>query len=339
MRSLALTLLLTLSKAEITITNVYSTTDRQVGKFEVVQAQSQEECNKRAAVDGLNNNYYTFNQDACACFVNFQCRLFCGTGMSLSPTSACDCIDQDTLEAILTHNLNDQCQVDAQYYDESAFNEDDDVSVYNFFGPIYGDVQAFLCDNGYDDAGCPTDSEEEAVGVPNEADDEDCLDAYHYTVEFLDDVKAGQDNSGILESLYSNILDARKESGIQLVDNLGFLNHLLTYMREAESLRPDIKVLNSPNERVKEHFLSKYGAVAITTIEQLRAALTPVFWQRVDAQLEIAAIADLPFFPPYDTCSEVTGARAYELQSEIFDILGDSLQLTNQEDFLRDVAK
>ena len=59
----------------------------------------------------------------------------------------------------------------------------------------------------------------------------------------------------------------------------------------------------------------------------------------MSAQLEIAAIADLPFFPPYDSCSEVTSSRAFELQSEIFDILGDSLQLTNQEDFLRDVAR
>ena len=113
MKSSALTLLFALAKTEITITNVYSSSDRQVGKYEVVQAQSQEECNKRAAIDGLNDNYYTFNQEACACFVNFKCRRFCGPGLSLSPTSSCDCIDQDSLEAILTHNLNDQCQVDA----------------------------------------------------------------------------------------------------------------------------------------------------------------------------------------------------------------------------------
>ena len=107
----------------------------------------------------------------------------------------------------------------------------------------------------------------EAVGVPNEADDEDCLDAYHYTAEFLDDVKDGPDNSGILEGLYSNILTAKRESGIQLVDNVDFLNHLLTYVREAGNVRPDFKVFNPPNERVKEHFLSEYGATPIITTE------------------------------------------------------------------------
>ena len=71
MKSLALTLLIALAKTEMTITNVYSSSDRQVGKYEVIQAQSQEECNRRAAFDELSDNYYTFNQEACACFVNF----------------------------------------------------------------------------------------------------------------------------------------------------------------------------------------------------------------------------------------------------------------------------
>ena len=93
------------------------------------------------------------------------------------------------------------------------------------------------------------------------------MDAYHYTVEFLDDLKDGPDNSGILEGLYGNILTAKRESGIQLVDNVDFLNHLLTYMREAEKLRHDLKVFNPPNESVKERFLSEYGATPIMTTE------------------------------------------------------------------------
>ena len=66
MKTLALTLLYTLSKAdEITETNIY-TQERNASGFTVVSAQNQDQCDERTLSEGIPGGY-DWDEDACAC--------------------------------------------------------------------------------------------------------------------------------------------------------------------------------------------------------------------------------------------------------------------------------
>jgi hypothetical protein len=105
--------------------------------------------------------------------VNIQCEIACEEGFVIAPTTVCDCILYETLDSIfLGHGLDEQCQVPSEFVNPDEFEEDDEVNIYNFYGPIDGDVEAFLCENGYkgyDD--CP----EEELDNDQEVDHEDIV--------------------------------------------------------------------------------------------------------------------------------------------------------------------
>ena len=94
--------------------------------------QSQEEC------DFLYDTGFVFNEAACACFSLIQCRLQCPEGQILDPTKACECISLADYNLIFNHGLNDKCQIDG--FDPSVYGNIETVNVFNFFGPIYGNI-------------------------------------------------------------------------------------------------------------------------------------------------------------------------------------------------------
>ena len=51
----------------------------------------------------------------------------------------CDCITQEQYDAIYEHDLNDECQVDSARID---FDHAKVLNVFNFYGPVYGDINA-----------------------------------------------------------------------------------------------------------------------------------------------------------------------------------------------------
>ena len=52
--------------------------------------------------------------------------------------------------------------------------------------------------------------------------------------------------------------------------------------------------------------LSEDGAEPITTVEQLQTAMTQVYFQRAENELEFLAYPDLPSFPSLNSCSDET---------------------------------
>ena len=79
---------------------------------------------------------------------------------------------------------------------------------------------------------------------------------------------------------------------LALVDNVDFINWSLSYDRYQEELPvpecivaegcppvPELDVLiPAANDRVRSHLRSKYGADAITTVEQLEEAMNAVYY-------------------------------------------------------------
>ena len=62
----------------------------------------------------------------------------------LDPTKACDCISAREYETIFDHNLTDQCSVDG--LDLEEYEEYDRVNVYNFYGPVSGNIYGYVGD-------------------------------------------------------------------------------------------------------------------------------------------------------------------------------------------------
>ena len=62
----------------------------------------------------------------------------------LDPTKACDCISDREYETIFDHNLTDQCSVDG--LDLEEYEEYDRVNVYNFYGPVSGNIYGYVGD-------------------------------------------------------------------------------------------------------------------------------------------------------------------------------------------------
>ena len=56
----------------------------------------------------------------------------------MNPTKACECISQADYDLIFNHGLNDKCQIDG--FDPSVYGNIETVNVFNFFGPIYGNI-------------------------------------------------------------------------------------------------------------------------------------------------------------------------------------------------------
>ena len=66
----------------------------------------------------------------------------------LDPTKACECISDREYETIFDHNLTDECAVDG--LDLEDYEEYDRVNVYNFYGPVSGNIYGIY---GYLDDG------------------------------------------------------------------------------------------------------------------------------------------------------------------------------------------
>ena len=141
MKTLALSLLFALSKAdEINETNIFPQ-ERDAAGYTVVTAQSQEQCDERSN-NGTGPEGGFFDQEACACITFFTCSMNCGEGQFLSQTEECACINREQFDAIYDHGLNENCQqVTFDLPDpEEAEGEGNVYNIYNFFGPFYGDV-------------------------------------------------------------------------------------------------------------------------------------------------------------------------------------------------------
>ena len=255
------------------------------------------------------------------------------------------------------------------------------MNIYNFYGPIDGDIEAFLCENGYkgyDD--CPEeehdndqedieiidedddstevspiddtadvddgednepiedegiDTEEEETGLDfefTEEDDQACRDAVKMSIMALE---ANEDSNARaeLDALYQKILDYRDGMGISLIDNSNLLQFMiLAFNRDG----PNAFVL--PSDEVKAYFYSNEGATPFTNIQQLEEALTVVYFQRADKGLEAPIFPDYPTFEPLDSCSMKTMVAGFQIQQEVFRLLGEDVQLNNQGQFLLDVA-
>ena len=56
----------------------------------------------------------------------------------MDPTKACECISFADYDLIFNHGLNDKCQVDG--FDPSEYDNAQNANVFNFHGPVYGDI-------------------------------------------------------------------------------------------------------------------------------------------------------------------------------------------------------
>ena len=78
--------------------------------LDVNHVDSQEDCNALTGseLDFLN---YSFNERACACFLNFNCAIGCPIATPrLNPLVFCECISEEDYNSIFNHGLDENCQ-------------------------------------------------------------------------------------------------------------------------------------------------------------------------------------------------------------------------------------
>ena len=89
---------------------------------QIQRYQSQEQCDQLPSIERFYS--YTFNQDACACFLEFNFAVdFCGSSSVHNPLHTPFqrdlCITQEDYDSIFDHDLNENCQ---RELDVIAFN-------------------------------------------------------------------------------------------------------------------------------------------------------------------------------------------------------------------------
>ena len=136
--------------------------------------------------------------------------------------------------------------------------------------------------------------------------------------------------------MHRTILEAFAHQGMAFVDNTDLILWLVNFDQN-DPLGPLPEALMPPTQTVAETLLSSEGAEAITTTEDLDTALTRAFYERVDNGLEFEIVADLPLFPPTDTCSDGFQTIARSLENQIIDAIDLNLKFENQRRFLADV--
>ena len=109
-----------------------------------------------------------------------------------------------------------------------------------------------------------------------------------------------------LDELYEDILSQVHE-GCDLVDNQKFLMFITD--NRSDQLADGVRQL----------FLTEEGAEAFTDADDLKQALSEMYYQRVDFGLENPVVYDLPPFLSTDTCSVGTQEVAIFLQHDIYD--------------------
>ena len=77
----------------------------------------------------------------------------------------------------------------------------------------------------------------------------------------------------------------------------------------------------------------------MVTVANVRSAMTSMFWFRVSANLEFAAIADIMPLPDLQSCSDETKLKGNKLGSAYYTGSGAGLDLMNEEQFLKRVIQ
>lgn len=71
------------------------------------------------------------------------------------------------------HGLEEDCQVSAYGIDLDQFAPEDDINIFNFYGPVYGDVEGFI-----DDYLCETSPNSEDCHYEEDETEEETEDEY-----------------------------------------------------------------------------------------------------------------------------------------------------------------
>ena len=50
-----------------------------------------------------------WDMDACMCFMEAKCKLYCGDGMALHPQYDCNCVTVEEVEQLYDHELDENC--------------------------------------------------------------------------------------------------------------------------------------------------------------------------------------------------------------------------------------
>ena len=165
----------------------------------------------------------------------------------------------------------------------------------------------------------------------NDDDDQACRDG---VLTILDRIESAPDARGTLDGLYETIFMYRDGQEITLVDNPNLLQFkFLSFNRTGANK------FVLPNADVKAAFFTAEGATPFTTIEQLEAALTLVYNQRVEKDLETPVDVPYPVLPSTASCSMETMMTGMKLSEYLYHLTDDFVHLADQGQFLADVAE
>ena len=140
-----------------------------------------------------------------------------------------------------------------------------------------------------------------------------------------------------LNDLHAKILSIIESNSISLVDNRDFIQWAMSHDNPQATREP--WMADKPTELddfTKSYWLSGYEgeAAPIVTVQNVRNAMTSMFWFRVNNDLEWAAIESMMMLPDIESCSKETREVGYEIGNAYYDGTGVSLELMNQEQFL-----
>ena len=87
------------------------------------------------------------------------------------------------------------------------------------------------------------------------------------------------------------------------------------------------------DDYTKSYWISGYDgdAAPIVTVQNVRNAMTSMFWFRVQNDLEFAAIEGMMMLPDVESCSEETKQIGCKIQDSYYEGSGTGLDLMNQK--------
>ena len=142
------------------------------------------------------------------------------------------------------------------------------------------------------------------------------------------------------DNIHRRILSIIEENNATLIDNKEFIEWAMTHENPQIPREPwmgeQSEVLD---DWAKSYWYRDYGAAPMVTVSNVRYAMTSMFWFRVSANLEFAAIADMMPLPNIESCSEETKTVGYSIGSAWYQGSGNGLDLMNEEQFLERVIE
>ena len=134
---------------------------------------------------------------------------------------------------------------------------------------------------------------------------------------------------------HREILWILEENDVTLVNNEDFIEWAMSHEN------PDIpredwmgELPDVLDSWAQSHWYTDYGAAPLTTVKNVKEAMTSMFWYRTSVNLEFAAVADIMPLPDIENCSESTKAVGYKIGSAWYEGSGAGLDLMNEEQFL-----